>query len=435
MKNIFTHSKGLMGAWFMTFMIVSCDNDIPNPNAATLVEASGSQDGLIAMSNGMGIAYELALTRVLLTPGTTARELEVTNTFVNLLELGEGGTGLADNNGNIISLWSRLYRVIFTADVIIANAPNVITDPSVNAGVLGIAHFYKAASLGYLIESFERVAINTSADGNAQFSSRADVLAEAIRLLDEARTLLTNNPPSTSLVASFGNDFDLINMINAYRARLNLSAGNYQAAIGAADLVDLTSESYFTFDSENQNPVFLNTNLATTFNHAPIDNFGIEGVDPNDGRIGFYLEPIDTTGQFDFNVSFLKGFFDAFDKSIPVYLPGEMLLIKAEAYARQDQLNLAIEELDKVLTKTDDPLGVNANLPPYDGPITREAILNEILKNRNIELFLTGQRLGDSKRFGEPGPPANVQFRTRDFYPYPDVEKANNTNTPEDPDI
>ncbi|TRX50931.1 RagB/SusD family nutrient uptake outer membrane protein [Fulvivirga sp. M361] len=435
MKNIIINFKNLLIALSVAFIITSCDMDIPNPNAATLTEASGDQAGLIAMSAGMGIAYQSALERIILTPGITAREVEVTNTFINLLELGEGGTVLSENNGNIIGLWSRLYRVIGTADVIIANASEVISDPAVESAVLGVAHFYKAASLGYLIQSFERVPTSTNADGNAMFSSRADVLAEAIKLLDDASALLSSNAPSSSVVSSFGNDFDLVNMINAYRARLNLMAGNFQAAIDAANLVDLTSESYFTFNSENQNPIFLNTNLATEFNYSPIDDFGIEGVNPADGRIDFYLDPVDSTGQFDFNISFLKGFFDESDKSIPVYLPGEVTLIKAEAFARLNQLDMATEELDKILTKTDDPMGVNADLPAYSGPNTQEAILAEILKNRNIELFLTGLRLEDSKRFGQTAPPASTQFRNRNLYPYPDTERATNPNTPDDPSI
>lgn len=419
----------------MGVALTSCDNDIPNPNASTLAEASQDQDGLIAMARGLGIAYTSALERVLLTPGTTARELEITNTFVNLLELGEGGTALTDNNGNIISLWSRLYRVIGATDVIIENAPTAIQDAPTRTGVLAAAHFYKAASLSYLIESFASAPISTSADGTAEFNSRAEVLAEAIRLLNEASALLEATPPPATLVSALGNDFDLPNMVNAYRARVNLQAGNSAEAVSAANLVDLTSVSYFTFNSENQNPVYLNTSLKTDLNYSPIDNFGIAGVDPADGRLDFYLDPIDSVGRFKINFSLLKGFYNELDKGIPVYLPGEVTLIKAEALARQDQLDAAIAELNKVLTKTNDPAGVNAQLPPYSGPVTQEAVLSEIFKNRNIELFLTGLRLGDSKRFGQPGPPASEEFRNRNFYPYPDTERANNPNVPENPAI
>ena len=90
-----------------------------------------------------------------------------------------------------------------------------------------------------------------------------------------------------------------------------------------------------------------------------------------------------------------------------------------------------------VRTKTDDPWGVNANLAPYDGPNTKEAILTDIHRNRRVELFLIGTSLEDSRRFDLPiqeSPPDFTSYdRNRNFYPYPDNERANNPNTPTDP--
>lgn len=65
-----------------------------------------------------------------------------------------------------------------------------------------------------------------------------------------------------------------------------------------------------------------------------------------------------------------------------------MLLIKAEAYARLDQLNEAVTALNLVRQKNNDPLGVNANLLAWAGDATnKNAVLEEIYKNRCIELF------------------------------------------------
>ena len=83
-----------------------------------------------------------------------------------------------------------------------------------------------------------------------------------------------------------------------------------------------------------------------------------------------------------------------------------MLLIEAEALARQGQVPQAITVLNEVLTKTaaEDAFGVGANLPPYAGAATEEAVLEEIYRNRRIELFLSGMSLEDSRRFNPPGP-------------------------------
>ncbi len=69
---------------------------------------------------------------------------------------------------------------------------------------------------------------------------------------------------------------------------------------------------------------------------------------------------------------------------------------------------------------------------------SRDEILDEIYKNRCIELFMQALRLEDNKRFGRLNPPENPVFtseRNRNFYPYPTSEHVNNPNTPNDPNI
>ena len=97
---------------------------------------------------------------------------------------------------------------------------------------------------------------------------------------------------------------------------------------------------------------------------------------------------------------------------------------------RKNQLANAVTELDKVLTKTatNDIFGVGANLPAYAGTVDQASILEEIYKNRCIELYMSGLKLEDSRRFNRP-----TTERNRTYYPYPDSERFNNTNTPADP--
>ena len=108
-----------------------------------------------------------------------------------------------------------------------------------------------------------------------------------------------------------------------------------------------------------------------------------------------------------------------------------MTLIKAECNARKNALNDAVIELNKILTKkaAGDIWGIGADLPAYTGAITTDGILTEIFKQRCIELFLTGLKLEDSRRFSR----SNPAERSRNFYPYPLTERDNNTNTPADP--
>ena len=96
----------------------------------------------------------------------------------------------------------------------------------------------------------------------------------------------------------------------------------------------------------------------------------------------------------------------------------------------KNDLTGAVTELNKVLTKTasSDAFGVGANLPAYAGTLDQASILTEIYKNRCIELYMSGLRLEDSRRFNRP-----ATERNRNWYPYPDSERFNNPNTPADP--
>ena len=113
-----------------------------------------------------------------------------------------------------------------------------------------------------------------------------------------------------------------------------------------------------------------------------------------------------------------------------------MLLIQAEAYTRNGDYINGKKFLDSVLKKTpaQDVFGVGANLPAYTGPIDAPSLLKEIYKNRCIELFMSGMKLEDSRRFERPGPTAANPERNRNYYPYPLQERSSNPNTPKDPD-
>ncbi|MEX2089717.1 MAG: RagB/SusD family protein, partial [Bacteroidota bacterium] len=89
-----------------------------------------------------------------------------------------------------------------------------------------------------------------------------------------------------------------------------------------------------------------------------------------------------------------------------------------------------LTELNKVRTKTTDPAGIGAGLTPKtagDLP-NQQATLDEIFKQRQYELFISGLLLGDSRRFGKP-----QSDRTRNWLPFPDNERLSNPNTPADP--
>jgi starch-binding outer membrane protein, SusD/RagB family len=424
---------------------LGCKIDIPNPNGPTDQQIVTSREGMITLSIGMKQFYATtALESIIVSPGTTSRESKGITTFTNIIELEAGGSAMPTFNGNVLGLWSRMNRVMSMAEDLINSAPSVLSsDNATRSGVVAHAHLFKALALGGLATAFEQVPLQTNRDGRATFVPRQQALEAAITLLEQADQLLTTTPPSAEFnTRVIGANFNLRNCINAMRARYNMMAGRYAAAIVAADLVIPSAAiSQFVYDgAQSVNPIFGQMRVAN--NYAPRDNFGLPAglFDAADGRLAFYLQgAINTVGGEALRT--VRGFAQANNSPIPVYLPDEMRLIKAEAIVRSGgTLSTAVTEINAVRQQSSgDPFGVHANLSAYSGAVTTNDLLLEIYRQRCAELFLSGLRLEDSRRFGRTAPPTNVNpvpntfERNRNFYPYPDQERLTNPNTPADP--
>ena len=449
MKNLLKYNL-VMVVFLSGSLFTACDTEFDNPNNPTEDVVLGTKDGLYALSIALRQYYSVtALRQVIEAPGITTRELGVTNTFLNINELAQGGTELPPESGGITNPWVTLIRAKGMAELLIEGVNTVGVSERTRSGLLAYGHFFKAMTLGYLIQMFDQVPIDNSPDGEALFSDRDAVLLECIMLLEQARNTLATTPMSDEFNSSvLWKEINLSKSINAYLSRYNLMAGNYAEAISAADAVlndnSEPANSFWTYDANNQNPIW-----NRTVNSADLDpqsNFGLAGSfvpEAGDGRVGFYLGADAGTANADAGeqpLSEMEGFFATGTTAIPIYLYGEMLLNKAEAYARQNQLPSAVAQVDLVRQKNDDPLGVNANLDAWNGDASSQnAVLEEIYKNRSIEMFLTGMRLEDSRRFHPgfqvPSAANTTNERNRNFYPYPFIERENNPNTPLDPAI
>lgn len=448
MKNIKIYT--IIGALLISSSIfTACDTDFENPNNPTEDVVLGTKEGLFALATGIRQYYSvIALRQVIEAPGITTRELGVTNTFLNINELAKGGAELPSESGGITNPWVNLIRAKGMAESLIEGANSVELSGGTRSGLLAYGNLFKAMCLGSLIQMFEQAPIDNSADGAAEFSDRATVLANCISLLEEANDELASTPMSNEFESTvLWSQISLQKTINAFLSRYYLLAGNYTESINAANAVlndGDTTNSMWVYDANNQNPIWNRTVNSADLN--PQSNFGLLGTyipEVGDGRIDFYLGAdagfanLDAGGQA---LSEMLGFFETSTSSIPIYLHGEILLNKAEAYARQSQLTEAVTQLNLVRQKNDDPLGVNANLGAWAGNETSQSdILEEIYKNRCIELFLTGLRFGDSKRFHPgfvvPSESNTTNERNRNYYPYPSIERENNPNTPTDPSI
>ena len=434
MKKIFT-----LTALLSALTLGSCNKEYLNPSTASQNQVVTSSDGLLTLCNGLQYRYSAGgllsvLYNSVAAGGLSTRELTILNVGnIEEYNVSLGAGNLTNANGVARNLWTQTQLVKANADLVLANVGNA-PEAGTRSGIVAYASIFRALALGTSAQYFEQLPL--AVQENAPFVPRVEVLRNAVAQLEAAATQLAATPVSADFTAKIVPGIDLPNTLQALIARYSLEAGDYDKALAAAGRVDLTKRSVFNYDDNTRNPLF-ETSFGNKNVFEPTNtSLGLTGAlapDPADRRLPFLLR---ITPPPSGTQNLGTGFYTANGAVIPVYVQGEMLLIRAEAYARKGDLANAIIELNRVRTKTataTDPLG--AGLPAYTGPVTAQDVLTEILRNRYVELAFQGFRLADSRRFGRPGPGAAGAERNRNFFPYPRVERENNPSTPVDPVI
>ena len=410
--------------------LTSCKKEFVNPNAPTTDQVFSSSRGLVGANIGIQRTFSFGGASVLY--GVVTANAFTTNEVIlmnsgNIAEFqfSRGGANVDPTNAILGNIWTNSNKVIYDANTVIKAAES-LNDKGYASGLIAHASILKAMAIGSMSMFWEKVPSTTGT--NVTFLDRTIGFTNAIATIDNALSKISANPISASYVSDAVAGIDYVNTLYALKARYLLFSGKYADALTAANLVDLTKKSTFNYDAVNTNPIFT---VATATNNVyqPVDStLGLPAAlapTASDGRIAFYTS-INATVLPRFRIN---GFYNTTTTGIPLYLPSEITLIKAEANARTGNLTTALTELNKVLTKTAaaDPFRIGANLPASTAS-TADAILTEIYKNRCIELFMSGLKLEDMRRFGR----ANAE-RKRNFFPYPFRERDGNINTPADP--
>lgn len=416
----------LLGMITMT----SCKKDFVNPNAPTANQVFSSSRGLVGVNNGNQRTYALGgasmIYSVVTTNAFATNEVILMNSGNTAeFQFSKGGASVDATNTVLANAWTNANKVIYDANSVITAAAT-INDKGYASGLIAHASILKALALGSLSMLWEKVPDTIGV--NVTFSDRMTGYARAIATIDNAIAAIKANAISASYTSDAVAGIDYVNTLYALKARYALFSGKYTDALTAANLVDLTKKSTFNFDAVSTNPIFTTVTSTNNVYQAIDSTLGLPAAlapSVGDGRIAFYTS-INATINPRFRI---KGFYDATTTAIPVYLPSEVTLIKAEAYARTSDLANALIELNKVVTKTaaTDPFKLGAGLAASTAS-TQTDILTEIYKNRCIELYMSGLKIEDMRRFARP-----VSEMKRKFFPYPFKERDGNPNTPADP--
>jgi hypothetical protein len=412
---------------------ISCKKDYLDPSKAPEDPLFSSSAGITGVTVGLQRVYSLgrasSLYNIVSTTGLVTHELTLLNQG-NLPEAQlSAGAGSVDGTNTILAgLWTSSNKIVYDANKVI-QATSALTDKGYASGLIGHATIFKALSLAAMAMFWEKV---PAANGtNVTFITNTEGFTKAIAAIDSALGVITANPISATFITNVPAGIDIVNTLQALKARYSLYIGNYAQALAAANSVDLTKKSTLNFEAANPNPIY--DAAGSNFNvYQPIDStMGLPaGLRPDlgDKRVSFYMALSGSpASRF-----VMKGFSSGSTVSVPVYLPGEITLIKAESYIRQATPDLAnaTAELNKIVTKKPaaDPFGVGADLPALSTTLSAAQLLDQVYLNRSVELYMSGLKLQDMRRFGRP----NAE-RTRNLMPYPFRERDNNNNTPPDP--
>jgi hypothetical protein len=447
----------------ISISFLSCEKEFEDHNNITEEVAFKTPQAYKGIVLGMTKEFATnSLYRIIHAPALTANEMANMSTYETESQLVDGGPELTGVNSSLSSMWRNLHRNRGIAEKILANIDNLEFPSNADRDAFNVekaaykayAYMFKAMTTGYLAHYWEKVTIENDINNNAQFVSREQGYQKAIDFLDKALVELNADPGAEDYINTLVSyEFSIVDVIHALKARYEIELGNYQEAYDAANSVDLTKRSVWSYDGGSiLNPLYRYTlKPGAKKRFRPIDFLGLTNnqlPETNDQRVPFYLTTTsETATNCNLDVDDPNGFWASGTSGIPVYLPDEMKLIKAEAKARMGgaaNLAEAVSLIDEVRTQApaNDVFGVGGGLAAWTGNVTnQQEVLDEIYKNYAIELFLEGLRFPIHRRF-YPNYLDNVDWnnvdrcsleRLNNFYPYPDQERANNPNCPDDP--
>lgn len=421
----------LLAATLATMTLTGCELDLENPNSPTEEEVLADVDGMIALGVGMQAQYTSSIDTYVRAPALVSDEWGLKVAALACDETLLTGENVAILNActNVSGPYYVTYRVIRSANLLLENAPQLNRlGVALQTGLVALAKLFKAMALGSAVLNFEEVAVDADPDG-ALPQPRDAVLDTIVSLLESARTDLDGVAESeltTFRERVLGDGIALRSTINAMLARYYLIQQQYQQAIDAADRVDLAELSVFEYAGTDINPIY---NYAVEADYTrPLWSF-VEHAEAGDQRPGFWAVT-DTAavfaGQPDSLLTELAQYATR-DDPYPIYIPNEMLLIKAEASSRLGDIAQARELVNQVRTQCDPALEVPAAcLPalPEAALDTEDELLQQIAYERRYELYMQGLRWEDMRRLGQyiDGQPVI------EFLPFPDSECQRNPN-------
>lgn len=339
---------------------------------------------------------------------------------------------LRANNSSVAGVWEDIYDALNRVNVILEQVPTLTDLEEAERGqILGEAHALRALHLHNLTKFWGDVPMPLVSAKSVEEASQitrtpAPQVYEQIRSdLAQAETLVAESSPATRVTTGF---------VDALQARVALYEEDWATAGAEADEVlaqgyTLAEDFTTLFDAEGTDTpedilkvIFTAEQFSWHGFYYTSSDLGGEGtVGPSQKLIDLF-EPEDVRGTWSIfgdtegEASGLKFPTTIGAEDFHVIRLAEVLLIKAEALARQSDLVGAVDAYN--------PIRERAGLEPHtlgDAVTTQEDVLAEIDLQRPLELAFEGDRWPDLVRTGRAVEVLDIpEYQT--LYPIPQTE-------------
>ncbi len=359
-----------------------------------------------------------------------------TGTFSNYADAGQ--RQLRADNSDLNAMWDAIYDGIKRTNILLQKVPTITTlDVTERDQILGEAYFLRALHYHNLVKLFGGVPLRlipiTKPEEAAQITRATvpEVYTQIISDLSQAELLMSGGGGNHASAAAAKALLARVYLYQADYANALLKANEvvalgFQLAPVFSDLFDAqgqsTPEDIFkiTFTAEQFNNIgyyWLSFDDGGRYELAPSQTL-IDAYDTTstDARLLWGITP-DPSGGYAEGSAFGSKFptpVGAEDFHAIRY--AEVLLIKAEAFARQSQLDSAVATYNQIR--------VRAGLAPHTLGVevtTQPEVIAAIDHERQLELAMEGDRFPDLVRTGQAVTVMGIQsYQT--LFPIPQAE-------------
>lgn len=197
--------------------------------------------------------------------------------------------------------------------------------------------------------------------------------------------------------AGFDTPSGFLKFNRAIAARVDLYQQDWQGALN-----DLDASFFDLNGSLSTGPVFnwgispdilnpLYQPLGNAVSVVANNSFAID-AEPGDARLSKIAKRVSALGLGGVSGSYDVNLYPTNLTPVSIIRNEELILMYAESLIRLGQLADAVAALNIIRTKA-------GRLSPYAGPVTRDALIDELLKQRRYSLFYEGHRWIDMRRY------------------------------------